>query len=49
MEEYDTLDIKSKSQDPLENKRARINEIYANLSNFWLIEEIKSNVLVDIK
>jgi hypothetical protein len=42
MEEYDNLNIKSETQDLQEDEKARLNEIYVELSNFWLIEEIKA-------
>jgi hypothetical protein len=38
----DILDIKCESEELLEAKRNRLNEIYSELINFWLIEEIKA-------
>jgi hypothetical protein len=38
----DILDIKCESEDLLEAKRNRFSEIYSELINFWLMEEIKA-------
>jgi hypothetical protein len=42
MEEYYTLDIKSENQDLLAGEAERFKQILADLSSFWLIEEIKA-------
>jgi hypothetical protein len=42
MEEYDTLDIKAESQELLVGGAKRFKQILAELSSFWLIEEIKA-------
>jgi hypothetical protein len=42
MEKYDALDIKAESQEFLADEADRFKQIISELSNFWLIEEIKA-------
>ena len=42
MQEYDTLDIKTETEDMSDVERDRVNHIYRELNGYWLIEEIKA-------
>jgi hypothetical protein len=42
MEEYDILDIKSKTDELTAEEHLRLKQIYAEMHNLWLKEEVKA-------
>jgi hypothetical protein len=42
MEEYDALDIKAEAHELYVGEAERFKQILADLSSFWIIEEIKA-------
>ena len=42
MDEYDLLDIKSESEELSPSEQFRLKQIYSEMNNLWLKEEIKA-------